>query len=321
MALSTVETVLMGLFDKVACAKAAARLVVPGGVSYWTRVDGAADMTFENRVKGLVATAYDVANTDPPLGEASASKNFWSLIEQYAKQDMGFGSFDAYLTSLRWRVDAKTASVLASGGITVSAANTAGDADGGATAPGLSLGNLTQSGAIAGADDIALTSSVSPIIGRVTVKGVTDWVVTATLKRLVGTTVNVAATVVGSGTGGVAGDVYIFGKQAVGAAGAAAAQKVIPCAATAQFLAGEYVLLTQWSGVAPNEVWLEQEVCLVDTVTLNTSLTVHTNLLHTYTSAGFVYPLYRGVTAASGTGGSASDRLYFYPGADRRLKQ
>ena len=184
--------------------------------------------------------------------------------------------------------------------------------------PRTSLGTLTRGGAIASAADIAATYGVSPILERVTAR-LLDWTVTATLKLQDATTKNVAATVLGTGNGGAVGNVYVFGAQAL-SGGASSGQKVIPVAATAQFKAAQQVLVTQWSGAAPDEVWLEQEIATIDSITENTSMTVLSNLLHTYTTDAFVYPLYRGVTAASGSGGTAGDGIAFYPAPDRRLK-
>lgn len=319
MALTAVETTIMGLLDRAAFQVSAGRYVAVGGTDAWTRVDAAGDETFENRVKGSIATAYDAAMESQPIGQMTYPRQFWQLIDQYAHTDLSLAGLDAYLASKLWRADAKAATILSDAGIVLSAANIHGDADAGAAAPGVSLGNLTQSGSIASAADISTSYGPSMICGRVTVKGATDWTLSVTCKRTTGANVAVAQVVAGTGIGGAVGDVYILGRQAL-IGGAAAGQKVIPVAATAQFLAANYVLISQWSGAAPDEVWLEQEVGLVASLVTDTSVTVTTNLLHTYTTDAFVTPLFRGVVAASGSGGNASDRIYFYPCADRRLE-
>ena len=122
------------------------------------------------------------------------------------------------------------------------------------------------------------------------------------------------------GSGGVLLDARNTGPMWSVSAGAASGQKVVAVAATGQFKAGQKVLLTEWTGAAPSEVWVQQEVATIDTIQANTSLTMLANLKHTYSTAAFVYPLAFGVSAASGSGGSASDRVYFYPAPDRRLK-
>jgi len=320
MALTAVETTLMGVFDRLAFEKSACRYVAVGGTDIWSRVDAAGDETFENRVKGSDATALDTAIETMKLGQLTDLRAVLGHIQTYCTQDLGLSGLDGYLTALRWRVDAKFSALWTEAArAALSAANIHGDADAGASAPGTLLGTLTRGGSIASAADISTSYGVSAILGRVTAIGASDWTVTATLKLDDASTKSVAATVLGTGNGGAVGDTYVFGAQAL-SGGAASGQKVIPVAATAQFKAGAQVLVTQWSGAAPNEVWLEQEIATIDSISENTSLTVLSNLLHTYTTDAYVYPLYRGVTAASGTGGDASDAISFYPAPDRRLK-
>jgi hypothetical protein len=320
MALTAVETTLMGLFDRLAFQKGACRYVAVGGTGFWTRTDAAADETFENRCNNANATAADTAISAFNLGNLTGVRGLLTDLQTYCVTDLGLTGLDAYLTARRWRVDAKFAALwVEAAKSALSAANIGGDADAGAAAPGTCLGTLIRGGSISDAADISTSYSASPILGRVTVKGATDWTVTATLKLQDATTKSVAQLVKGTGDGGAVGDTYVFGAQAL-SGGAASGQKIIPVAATAQFKAAQQVLVTQWSGVAPNEVWLEQEIATIDSISENTSLTVLSNLLHTYTTDAFVYPLYRGVTAASGSSGDASDAISFYPAPDRRLK-
>lgn len=320
MALTAVETTLQGLFDRWSYEKAACRTAAVGGTDVWTRVDASADETFENRIKGSACTTLDTAIETMKLGQLTDLRTVLGYIQTYCTTDLSLSGLDAYLTAKRWRVDAKLSALWTEAGrAALSVANIAGDADAGASAPGTLLGTLVRGGTIGSAADIATTFSASPILGRVTVKGATDWTVTATLKLQDATTKAVAQVVAGTGSGGAVGDTYVFGAQVL-TGGAAAGQKVLPIAATAQFKAAQQVLVTQWSGAAPNEVWQEQEIATIDSITENTSLTVVTNLLHTYTTDAYVYPLYRGVTAATGSSGDASDAISFYPAADRRLK-
>ena len=320
MALTTVETTIQGIADRLAYQKGVCRTAAVGGTAFWARVDAAGDEAFENRVKGTNCSALDTAIAAMKLGQLTDLRAVLGDIQTYCTTDLALSGLDAYLTAKRWRVDAKFSAIWTEAArAALSVANIAGDADAGAGAPGTLLGSLVRGGAIASAADIAAAYSASPILGRVTVKGATDWTVTATLKLQDATTKSVAQVVAGTGSGGAVGDVYVFGAQAL-SGGAASGQKVVPVAATAQFKAAQQVLITQWSGAAPNEVWLEQEIATIDSISTNTSITVLSNLLHTYTTDAFVYPLYRGVTAASGTSGDASDAISFYPAADRRLK-
>lgn len=319
MALTTVETGLMGIVDRWGYQVNACKYVGVGGTDVWTRVDGMANETAENRLKGTTATALDAAIEAMQLGEFAAAKAFTRLIQDYAHLDLGYATIDAMLTALCWRIPGQAADWIRKCDYEISVVNCGGFADAGASAPGVSLGNLTQGGAIASAADIGATYGVSPILARVTVKGADTWTLSVTCKNNAGASEVISQAVAGTGGGGAVGDVYILGAQAL-SGGAASGQKVLPVAATAQFAAAEYALVTQWSGSAPNEVWLEQELVLIASLIENTSVTATTNLLHTYTTDAYVYPLFRGVTAASGSGGNASDRVYFYPGADRRLK-
>jgi len=320
MALTAVETTLMGLFDRWAYQKSACRYVAVGGSDTWTRVDAAADETFENRVKGSDLTSLDTTIETMKLGQLTELRAVLGDIQTYCVTDLGLSGLDAYLTAKQWRVDAKFSALWTEAARSaLSAANIGGDADAGASAPGTLLGTLVRGGAIASAADISTNYGVSPILGRVTAIGTADWTVAATLKLEDATTKSVSQVVLGTLNSGAVGDTYVFGAQVL-TGGAASGQKVLPVAATAQFKAAQQVLVTQWSGSAPDEVWQEQEIATIDSIVENTSLTVLSNLLHTYTTDAYVYPLYRGVTAASGTGGTEADGISFYPAPDRRLK-
>ena len=64
---------------------------------------------------------------------------------------------------------------------------------------------------------------------------------------------------------------------------------------------------------------MSQEVATIGTISANASLTMVDNLLFDYDTSAFVYPLYVGVTAASGSGGAGGDEVVFAPAPDRRL--
>ena len=84
---------------------------------------------------------------------------------------------------------------------------------------------------------------------------------------------------------------------------------------------GQEVLLTQWTGSPPDEVWAQQEIATIATISEDTSLTMVEDLLHTYTGSGYVYPLAVAVTdIGTNAGGQASDEVAAYPAPDRRLK-
>jgi hypothetical protein len=286
----------------------------------YARVDAAGDEQFELTMGQYAHNAdlelgTETTSGTSPLVNMPYTQSFVQRLDYYVRL-VGFTSLDNWLSTKRLRIDSYSKDVFSTRG-SVAVGEIGGYGDAGASAPGLTLGNLTQGGAIVSPADMDLTTcDGSPILGRVTVKAATDWTVTATLKLWDGTTKNVVRIVAGSAP---VGTTYIFGSQAIGGA-TASGQKTVAVAATAQFKVGQKVLLTQWSGSAPDEVWVSQEVAVIATINADTSLVMVENLLHTYTTAGFVYPIYKGVTVASGTGGTASDRLYFYPATDRRLK-
>lgn len=329
MALTAVETGIMGMMDRLAWYKSACAFLGIGGTRMWARSDATGDETFENRMGQAASTLDDALGTettagDLPLGQITDVRTFLDTLSAYAKTDAGYGSFDAYLTAKGWRIPQQAAEIWKDrfGTASLTAANIGGPADAGAAAPGLVLGDLTRGGAlVAGTDMSATACGGAPILARVTAIGSSDWTLSVTMKLWDATTKVVSQVVSGTGAtpAGAAGDTYIIGAQAIGGA-TNAGQKVVTCAATAQFKVGQKVLLTEWTGSAPDEAWTSQEVALIASIQENTSITVTTNLLHAYTAAGFIYPFGFGVSAASGTGGTASDRVYFYPAADRRLK-
>jgi hypothetical protein len=321
MALTAAQVGVLGIIDRWGFQSAAGAFAMVAGTDVWARVDAVGDEVFENRVKGQQATDLDTAIINLELGDKKEVLDLTKLLSEYAKLDLGYATFSAWLTALRLRIDYRAAQWLEKHCACV-VGNIHGAADGGAAAPGQLLGSFVYSASFtAGTDlDVALVSP-SPLLARVTTKGATDWTLAPVVKTgLVSpTTKTLSQVVAGTGAGGAVGDVYVLGKQAL-SGGAAAGQKVVPVAATAQFAVGQTVLITQWSGSAPNETWLEQEVGVIASIVANTSITLVENLLHTYTSAGFAYPCFTGISACTGSGGNASDAVSVYPAADRRLK-
>jgi hypothetical protein len=327
MALNEVDTFLTSLCDRYAYQVASGRASVVGGTSYWNLWDAlsSASETFVDALGDpTLITNADASLSAMRFGQSDALKA-WNRKVDSAFSSVygvasGVGGIDSYLASRKLRIAAQAAQVLSDAGIALSVANIAGDADAGASAPGISLGNITQGGTLAGAASISALYAPSPICARVTVKSTGSWTLTVTPVREPVVAANVTQVVLGSGDGGTAGDVYVIGRQAIGGGGAAAGQATIPMASTGAFKVGETVLVSQWSGAAPSEAWLEQETGTVLTVNTDTSIVLASNLLHTYTSAGFVDPCLRGLSACTGSGGSASDRVFFYVKADRRIR-
>lgn len=320
MALSVVEKTLQGIFDRIAFQQAAANTVVNGGTKIWDRVDAAANETFENRVKGIKATALDAAFAALPLADMAAMRSFLGDITAYVVTDLGLTSIDTYLTAQGWRIDQRMASFLRAASNELSPANVYANGDAGVNAPGLELGNFLMGTGFVDTTNIdPLLAGTSALLARITVIGTAAWTLTVTAELIGGATKTLTQVVAGTGTSGAVGDVYVLGKQAINGT-PAAGQKTVQLAATAQFEPGQTVLLTEFTGVAPNEVWTSQEKGIIATVQANTSITLVDNLKHAYTTGGFAYPCFAGVSNCSGSGGIAGNRCYFYPAADRRLK-
>jgi hypothetical protein len=109
---------------------------------------------------------------------------------------------------------------------------------------------------------------------------------------------------------------HILGACAISTT-SAAAQKVVTCSgvqASAAFTAGEWVLLADTT----NSI---MELAQVDSIATN-SLTMKTNLLHTFTQTDqvFAWPLYTNVTAfGASTSGEAAEYVQVYARPDRAI--
>lgn len=326
MTLTTVEVALMGILDRWAYQRNAMKDTAAGGLEWpltggddvWTRVDAAGDETFENRVKGQHCTDLDLAFHHVPIGTWTQMGDVLSDIIAYVTHDLGYAGIDAYLAAKRWRMDLYAGAMFrdryGTGVLSVANVPEYGDAD--VAAPGYDYGGLVRGGALTGGADNDPAYAPNICIARVIVKGVSTWDITCTVVLWDNTNKAIALAVPGSAP---VGTTYVVGAQAINAP-VAAGQKVVTIAATGQFKAGQQVLLTEWTGAAPNEVYVAQETATIGSVQTNVSLTMVDNLLHDYTAAGFVWPTVKGVYSATGTGGSASDEVTFRAGADRRLK-
>ena len=319
MALSSVETALQGIFDRFAYQIAASQYVVTGGTDVWSRTDAADDETFENQVNNAHATALDTAIADMDIGDLSAMTSWLNDVVAYCSEDLGYATIDAYLTAKKWRVDQRVATLIETAlnqpGY-MSTANVHGPADAGASAPGLALGTFERSGSSVGSQQNIDTDEASPSIirARVTALGTDDWTITATFVVDEGSTEQIEQVVSGTDNGGAVGDTYDFGAEAV-TGEAASGQADISVAATDQFAEGMTVLVREYDG----ETLEQQEYAVIDSMTVDTSITVTSNLLHTYSTDAYVYPCFIGVSDATDSGGSAGDAVTFYPAPDREL--
>jgi hypothetical protein len=322
MALTGPEVAILGITDRWAYQKEATIQVATGGTDVWHRVDNAQDEVFENRVKGQIATDLDAAFATVIYGQWNTMQQFLALLRDYVTVDLGYASIGAFLTARRLRVDARGGEVFSewAGPGILAPANIHAHADAGDNVPGLLLGSFEYGGSlVAGSAVNPAVASESAILARVTAIGANDWTLTVTCERADESTADIVQVIKGTTGGGAVGDVYVLGRQALSGS-ASAGQAVVPVAETAQFAAGQKVLVTQWTGTAPDEVWVAQEVATISTITEDTSLTMTANLLHSYTVAAFVYPLWMAVTGCDDSGGQADDAVEFYPAADRRLR-
>jgi len=331
MALTAPDVAILGMHDRWAYQKGLAVYAGTGGTDVWTRVDNTADETFENRVRGTQRTALDTAIGVMPFGQFNAFGPVLSDIGTYCNTDLGLGGFNGYLNTRKFRLSLRAAQIWQekySSGV-LSIANIGSLADGGATCPGLDLGHMVGNGAgggtfTAGTDMSETTNGPSPIWARVTVKGAADWAMTVTVKHATGITPTTEDIIITPTASVAVGTTYMVGAT-LQDENNASGQKVVKVAATTQFAVGQSVLLSQWTGDAPNRVWIAQEIGVIATISEGVSITMADNLLHAYTTAGgrtFAYPCYIGVSDvddSTGDDGTNGDTVYFYPAPDRVL--
>jgi hypothetical protein len=317
-ALGGVATELLGIFDKLAYSQGAVSALLSGGTSFYERGDSTGDETFELRVDRYDAKFLDDAFAAFHLEQIAAFTPYMTDVNTYCTTDLNLAGLSAYLTARGIRVDQRFAAMYNTKfpQSSLALANIAAAGDAGAACPATPFGTLTQSGSlVAGTNLNAAAVGPAPAVARVITKGITDWVLSVTVKLADASTKVIAATVAGSAPVDTA---YVIGAQAVSSA-AASGQQVVPVAATGQFKVGQQVLVTMWTGSAPNEAWVSQEVATIGTIATDASLTMAANLLYDYDTSAFVYPLVVGITAASGSGGSGGDEIVFAPAPDRRL--
>lgn len=104
MTISSVEQAIQNTTDRISKAKELFRDDFSGDTSgTWNIVDGAADETYENRVKGSDLTALDVALEGGNIG--THVRQFIALHNQYFTTDLSLAStWTTYLDSKCWRV-------------------------------------------------------------------------------------------------------------------------------------------------------------------------------------------------------------------------
>ena len=317
----SVASTILGQIDRMAKIRQASQANASTGDDFWTRVDAAADETYENRVKGSDMTALDSALLAGAFWSTATLKKWFDLHNVYFSNDLALSGnplLAAYLDTLGGiRIPFEAAecfneamySRLASQYVFPKGTRPADTADpatsgmhkfgritGTAGAPTYASTDGAISSYVKGAGMLIINTDASPAPNSLVM----------TCTQQLGTTKDITVTLGGT-------DQYkqtILGAQAIGAAAAAAGQKVIPVAATAQFTAGEYCLIWKSDSV--------QEIGLIATVTSNTSVTMTTNLVNAFAENDLVIPLFTNVAFKSGTLGDGK-HLDFYAYPDRAI--
>lgn len=287
--------------DRFAKGRQTMKSAFATGDSFWTKVDAAADQTYENRIKGTDITAIDTALTYMSVFDSTALKKWFTLHNAYWQTDLALAAtfIESYLASKGWRVPYEFAECyyeavgqrINSKYVFGKGTRVADEAD--PSAAGMHCFQTWIYTGSAGAYTIvdgALVNCMSPVLVTSTTAtpGGSAHALTLTLSDGA-TTRTVAFTPDATQYGHI-----LVGQQAIGAAGAAAGQKVIPVAATAQFAAATHVLLVKSD-------FSVQELVLVASLTANTSLTATSNLINTWAENDLVLPLCTNAVRQAGT--------------------
>lgn len=315
----SVATTILGQIDRMAKIRQASQANSSTGTNFWTRVDAAGDMAYENRVKGSNMTALDATLAAGSVWSTAKLKAWFDDHNLYFSNDLaltGTPLLAMYLDTLGGiRIPFEAAECFAEAMNTRIAsqyvfpkgtrvANLSDPAASGKHKFGRITGS-TGAPTYVSADG-ALSSYVKgagiEIVNVDATPAPNSLVMTCT--QQLGTTKDITVSL--SATTQYAQT--ILGSQAIGAAGATTGQKVIPMTATAQFTAGEYVSIWKSDSV--------QEIGLIASVQANTSITVTTNLVNSYATADLVIPLFTQVAFKSGTLGDTK-KLDFYAYCDR----
>jgi hypothetical protein len=312
MGLTGVPLQIQKQLDNLAAYRAALTQAVTGRTLLWQMVQNADNPTYENRVFG----GYTISQVDTALDSVTISQGvapWFAQHNSYFQNDLaitgvGFVSpLDAWLAGQRWRVSQYLNRVQKDvSGSYLTATNVFPRDD-------LALGSHAKtSDVFTAGSPVDQTQSglgrVMAVVPQGTTIGGTNYTVTATLTRATGAGLSLAVTF---SSGAIAGAAITYGSQALSGT-AASGQAVVPVAATAQFLVGEYVLLSDSTGFSE---WGQ-----ITSLVTNTSITLTTNLVNTYTTGNTakVAPLFAGVTAATCSGtGTSGDNIVFKVNPDR----
>jgi hypothetical protein len=288
------------------------------GTDFWALVDAAADETYENRVKGTDMTALDAALASGAVWSTVSLKKWFESHNSYMNFDLGLAHpyFDSYLATVGWRVPWEAAEAhyealnlrISPQFVFPKGTRPADGAD--PAASGMhKFGRLTGTAgaptwaAVDGALSTSMKGAPILITNEDADASVTDLVMRCTLQD--GTTKDITVALAAATQHAQT----LVGAQAIGAAGAAAGQKVVPVAATTQFKASEWVLIVKAD-------FSVQEVAQIDSLVAATSITVKSNLINSWVEDDLVLPMFTSVTHQSGTVANTK-KLGFWAYPDR----
>jgi hypothetical protein len=310
----SVSAQIQKALDRMATGRHNSQANFGTGDGFWVIADAAGDQLYENTVKGTDLTDMDTALAGGAVWGATKLGAWFTNHNTYF-QRLGLASpyLETYLTSLGWRISQLAADCFTEG-----------------TQGVLNPIYVFPKGIRPDTEDAPTTSGMHKF-GRFDADGGTAWVATDGVlpSTCIGAgvlAINLAADQTAGGTirctcqDGTTKDIVLLftaaaqysqdklGAQAISAP-AAAGQKVVGTAATAQFKAGEYVLLWENDSL--------QEIVKIATIQANTSLTMETDLLNSYTGAGFVIPLFTNAVYQGNKSGAGTVDLFAMP--DRKI--
>ncbi len=316
----SVETTIQSILDRVAKVRQGIQ-AVPTGNDFWTKIDGAGDETFENRVKGSDITTVDSTLAAASIWSNTYLKKLYTLISDYFRLDLDLSApyWTTYIASVGWRVPYEAAEALAealgtslrlsSQYVFPKGTRVADEAD--PTSAGMHE-FMRLTGTAGNPTELAVDGLISAYIKGSPILAInTTADITCTGLELTCTKQNRSSTV------DVAYDhdqatqhtQGFVGEAAIGVGVAASGQKdVLIKTAVTQFAAGEWVLLIK-SDYSVAEV---AQIDSIDTLTL----TMESNLINSWLENDLVLPMFTNCIWKEGTV-SESDVLRFYAFPDR----
>lgn len=295
------ETSIKAMTDRFAKGWQSVKSAYSTGTEFWDIADAASDRTYENRMRGTYSTDLDNGLKNADYATSTFIKTYFSQLNTYLRTDLALTApyIESYLATKGWRIPYEFAQVWyeATGqrinSKYVFAKGTRPTSTTNPTGYGL---HTFQTWVYTGASGVfaivdgALVNCMSPVVVSSTTAapGGASHALTLTLSDG-STTKTVTFTPSATQHAHV-----LVGSQVIGAAGAAAGQKVIPVAATAQFAAATHVLLTKSD-------YSVSELVLVASLVANTSLTATTNLINSFVQNDLVLPLCVNAVRQAGT--------------------